>query len=380
VPQVGYRDIATIKYNSAGIEQWVSRYNFGSGTNDDIPVALRIDPENNIYVCGKSVGDTTGWDYVTMKYDSNGVNLWEHRYTMPGNSADVPANMKLDDSSNVYVTGASSGYSVNPALWDDYATIKYNSDGDTLWIRRFNSAAGPIPNDEAKDLAVDAFGNVYVTGNVPSTTTNGDDIYTLKYDSNGNIIWQNRWDSPFGFEDHPYKMKLDQPGNSYITGYSKSDGSTAGNDYVTLKIDSGGNLTWEQLHNGTNGTIDNAYDIAIDQSNNIIVTGQSYGNGDDYLTIKYNQTLSTDVENNSSEEIINVFPNPASDQLNISIASLSEKEPVKISILNSLGSEVLTTEFRNGIQELNIRDFSEGIYFLNIRNDIMYKTMKVVIQ
>ena len=64
----------------------------------------------------------------------------------------------MDDGGNVYVTGGSTGQ--NSGI--DYTTIKYNRNGDELWVVRYN---GPANNpDQATAVAVDSSGNVYVTG------------------------------------------------------------------------------------------------------------------------------------------------------------------------------------------------------------------------
>src|SRR4029453_19167782 len=77
-------------------------------------------------------------------------------------------------SGNVYVTGTSHG---GLGAYDDYATIKYNSLGDTLWVQRYNGPGNA--GDAATSIAVDGSGNVYVTG---YSAGNGQmDYATIKY-------------------------------------------------------------------------------------------------------------------------------------------------------------------------------------------------------
>ena len=119
-----------------------------------------MDVDGNIYVTGGSAatGSGTGNDYVTVKYDTAGAQLWVARYNGPGNSNDVASALAVDAVGNVYVTGSSVG---NGTTFD-YATIKYNTNGNQLWVARYN---GPENSDDvATSLAVDAAGNVYVTG------------------------------------------------------------------------------------------------------------------------------------------------------------------------------------------------------------------------
>ena len=113
-------DYVTVKYNSAGQEQWVARYN-GPGNGWDVPIGAAVDSLGNIYVTGDSPGSGTNHDYATIKYDSAGQEQWSARYNGPANSYDSATAIAVDSSGNIYVTGGSYGQSSD----SDYATIKY---------------------------------------------------------------------------------------------------------------------------------------------------------------------------------------------------------------------------------------------------------------
>ena len=77
-----------------------------------------------------------------------------------------------------------TGESIGTALPDyDYATIKYDSDGRTQWIARYNGLAAG--DDEATALALDGAGNVYVTGAGTNPDDGSYDYVTIKYDRAG---------------------------------------------------------------------------------------------------------------------------------------------------------------------------------------------------
>jgi hypothetical protein len=166
-------DYATIKYNSTGVQQWVARYN-GPGNNYDVGGCIKVDGFGNIYVAGLSTGIVTNCDYATIKYNSAGVQQWAARYNGPGNDVDEVSSLVIDGSGNVYVTGGSIGSGTNL----DYATLKYNSAGVQQWAARYNGTGNGY--DYSSALAVDGSGNVYVAGYSMGSGTNYDCV-TIKY-------------------------------------------------------------------------------------------------------------------------------------------------------------------------------------------------------
>jgi len=272
-------DYATIKYNPNGDTVWVRRYN-GPGNGYDQANALALDAGGNVYVTGGSSGSGTSADYITLKYGPNGDTIWIGRYNGPstGYNEDVATALAIDDSSNVYVTGRSFG---SESLYD-YATIKYALNGDTLWVRRYS---GPAV-DEANALAVDDSGNVYVTGSSYAIGTN-DDYATIKYAPNGDTLWVRRYNGPGNGVDAAYALAVDASGYVYVTGHSRGSGTD--HDYATIKYAPNGDTLWVRRYNGPGNFFDAASALALDASGNVYVTGgDASGTSGAYATIKYN--------------------------------------------------------------------------------------------
>lgn len=150
-------DYVTIKYDTSGQQQWLARYN-GSDNGDDEAAGLVIDNYHNVYVTGTSSGSGGIPSYATVKYDSLGQQQWVSRYQSPENLGDIATAIAVSWSGNVYVTGTSW----SSASASDYATLKYNSSGQQQWVTRYNGAQGF--DDYARAIAVDRRENVYVTG------------------------------------------------------------------------------------------------------------------------------------------------------------------------------------------------------------------------
>jgi len=212
-------------FAQAGDEIWVKRYN-GPAKGDDFARAMAVDKSGNVYVTGESLGSGTYRDYATIKYSSSGNQLWAARYNGPGNRDDFARAVAVDASGNVYVTG----YSKAPGAGYDYATIKYNSSGKQVWLKRYN---GPGNGDDfASALAVDGFGNVYVTGESPGSGTFRD-FATIKYSSSGNQVWVKRYNGPGNGDDGAEAIAVDSGGHVCVSGYSKGPGT--GYDYAVVK-------------------------------------------------------------------------------------------------------------------------------------------------
>ncbi|UOQ64717.1 SBBP repeat-containing protein [Hymenobacter volaticus] len=272
-------DYATIKYNGvSGQQLWEARYE-GSANGYDSPTDLAVDANGNVYVTGYSNGRSTGEDYATLKYDgASGQQLWVARYsTGSGFSTDEANALALDALGNIYVTGSSQ---------DDYATIKYSSSGQQLWVARYTGQGPYGSEDVARDIAVDAAGDVYVTGNTENSKPYyNSDYATVKYaGASGQQLWLAVYNSPVDLDDYGTDLVVDGAGNVFVTGYSASD-TNSDYDYATVKYaGASGQQLWETRYDGGFKGFDSPYDLAVDASGNAYVTGIS---SSDYATVKY---------------------------------------------------------------------------------------------
>jgi uncharacterized delta-60 repeat protein len=272
-------DYVVVKYDPAGKKLWQARYNGAENSLDSVE-AMAVDAAGNVYVTGESDANSQGDNYVTIKYGTDGTRKWIASYNGPANADDHAYALALDNSGNVYVTGISIGN----GTYYDYATIKYGPNGNQLWVARYNGPAGS--SDYAYAITVDTAGNVYVTG--ASNTNDGfTDYATVKYDAAGNQLWAARYDGPANGYDYAQAVAMDTAGNVYVAGYSY--GAGADFDYATIKYSPAGNQLWAKRYNGPSDSADCAISLAVDNLNNIYVTGYSIGNntGFDYATIKY---------------------------------------------------------------------------------------------
>ncbi|MBK9331160.1 MAG: SBBP repeat-containing protein [Ignavibacteria bacterium] len=273
-------DYVTIKYNSLGAQQWLMRYN-GSGNGNDDAFSIAADNSGNVYVTGNAVGFGTQNDFATVKYNSAGIQQWIRSYNGTGNNVDFAYRLVLDETSNVYVTGWSRGTGTED---DNFATIKYDAAGTEQWARTYNGPGDGF--DQPQSIAADKYGNVYVTGRSPGITTQYD-FTTIKYNSSGDSIWVRRFDGIESSSDNSRSVAVDTSGNVYVFGQSYS--AVSNYDFLTLKYNSSGVILWSKIFNGPGNNVENANDMALDNSGNVFITGSSAFAGANYnfATVKY---------------------------------------------------------------------------------------------
>ena len=104
--------------------------------------------------------------------------------------------------------------------------------------------------------------------------------------------WSSEYNGPKGYDDYVSDIAVDASGNVYVTGYSfdSTAGTTYKIDYATVKYNSSGVQEWSAIYNGPTDNMDFAYSIGVDADGNVYVTGGSRVDEtiEEWATIKYN--------------------------------------------------------------------------------------------
>ena len=379
VGMISSEDFLTIKYNSAGSELWIGAYDNPDMNDIDIANAMILDGSGNIYVTGYSIGSGSAEDFTTVKYNAVGDELWVRRYNGTGNDYDITSAIAVDGSGNVIVTGFSAGNGSS----EDYATVKYDPQGNSIWVNRYNSSSNSY--DISTSVAADDQGNVYVTG-YSYDDLNSEDYATIKYSSGGNQLWVSKYNGTSGEYDIATSVKVDVKGDVYVTGYS-FDFDTKEN-YATVKYNSAGSEIWVQVYNGASDGSDIASALFTDANDNVYVTGYSYDgpNSVDYVTFKYSQTVGI---NQISGSIVNGYelkqnyPNPFNPVTNLEFG-ISESGFVSLKIYNELGREVSTlvsTRLNPGTYKYSFdaSNLTSGLYFYKLETKSYSATKKMLL-
>jgi hypothetical protein len=278
-------------------EEWAMRYD-GPTHFIDQSYSLGTDASGNVYVTGLSWGIAADSDIVTIKYDNGGDKVWEVVYDGPAHSSELNPQLAVDSAGNVYLA-ATTNY--------DIVTMKYDTDGNQIWARIYGDDIVAGQEERAYEMTIDGDGNVYVVGKTEAYTFS--DYLTLKYDNNGILKWVAKYDGPLHKEDTARDIAVDAAGNVYVTGGSAmrmvdcldiwgEPSSCVDTDWATVKYDSDGNQVWVKTFNGPVDGPDSGMGVAVDSSENVVVTGMGYmrfglpdpgypDHDEDIFTIKY---------------------------------------------------------------------------------------------
>jgi hypothetical protein len=210
-----------------------------------------------------------------------------------GTGSDEGWDIATDDSGNVYVTGFfqsptsvfGSDTLINASGAQDLFLVKYDSTGNVIWAR----GAGGANSEYAEGVATDDSGNVFITGafqsatitfgSITLTNVGGSDVFIVKYNSAGNVIWA-QGSTSSGGSDFGYSCATDHSGNVYITGMINSStihfgsftlNGAGGTDMFIVKYDGNGNVIWAKTPGAP--FFDRGMDIATDDSGNVFVVG-----------------------------------------------------------------------------------------------------------
>ncbi len=269
----GGNDAFLTKFDSSGNELWSKQI----GTSDsDFSRSVAVDGFGNAYISGYTEGDLGGTnaggnDAFLTKFDSSGDELWSQQ--IGSWNHDFSRSVAVDAFGNAYISGYTGGESAH--VTDAFLT-KFDNLGNELWTQQIGSSS----RDFSYSVAIDGFGNAYISGetygDIGGTSAGYRDAFLTKFDTLGNELWTRQIGTLD--RDSGFSVSVDGFGNAYVTGDTGGDlaGINQGNlDIFLAKYDAGGDLLWTQQI-GTSGH-DTSTSVAADGSGNIYISGATSG-------------------------------------------------------------------------------------------------------
>lgn len=360
-------DSSIWKLNPDGSVFWERRY--------DLSVeSIAIDARDNLAVVIQN--HSGSGSYLTVKIDSSGEIAWSRVYDSL--YTDEPNSVAFDPWGNVIVTGFTDVGQGSIIDWDWY-TIKYSSEGEFLWSRRYHQTL----SDFAYAVTTDTQGNIIVVGGT-------DTAEVVKYSPNGNMIWHKKYsiNDPSRGIGYFSDVLVDQDDNIYLAGRSDHF-SPHYYSFITVKCLPNGDTLWTALSDTLGG--EEANGITRDSNGDVIVTGANTDNDRGYFTVKINDLTYTSI-NTTREEIpcefqISTYPNPFNPTTTIRF-TIPENSPAYVTIFDQLGREVKTLvkdHLQTGDHETlwdasnnSGQQIGSGIYFVRVSAGGFSETVKLV--
>ncbi len=211
-------------------ESLVWDYSFGGKEYDEIKSIIQT-AEGDYLAVGctnsKGAGETDGW---VIKLDQRGNLKWDR--TFGGANNDRIYDVIQTKDGGYLLTGWKELNKGNIDAW----IIKLDKNGNRIWDKTY----GGSNSDEANSLIQTTDGGYAVAGYTESYGAGCKDIWLLRIDSDGNLIW----DKTFGGSNYDLANSLIQTndGGYAVAGYTKSKGAGEEDAWI-LKLDSQGNLS-----------------------------------------------------------------------------------------------------------------------------------------
>ncbi len=224
----GMGDFYLIKTDSTGETVWEKTY--GGVQNDQGRSVLQTWPDGGYIIAGSTSSYGSGEsDVYLIKTDSLGTLVWSQTYGEVGSDHGFFVQQTLSDGGYI-VTG--DKYSAYTGGRDIYL-IKTDTSGDTLWTKTF----GGTGSDAGSAVRATTDGGYIVTGYTESYGFGGRDVYLIKTNSTGQVLWAQYYGGPDN--DVGSSIELTFDGGYIITGYTESFGS-GNRDVFLIKTDANG--------------------------------------------------------------------------------------------------------------------------------------------
>jgi len=216
------------------------------------------------YWTGDFLDDFNGF-LCLIKTDAYGNVLWSKVYDA-GDSADYGASVQQTSDGGYIVAGGTNSFGAGS--YDVYL-IKTDANGDILWSKVY----GGMSDDRAFSIQQTIDGGYIVAGETKSFGTGGYNVYLIKADANGNILWTKIFGDTLGGGGWAYSIKQTFDGGYIIAG------DLYGRDCL-IKTDAMGGIQWAKTYGYGTGRI-----VEQTTDGGFITTGMSLG---DVILIKIN--------------------------------------------------------------------------------------------
>jgi Leucine-rich repeat (LRR) protein len=256
-------DVYIIKLDENGNKVWEKTF---GGSGCDTASCIKQISDGGYIVAGETNSFGEGnWEIYIIKLDENGNKLWQETFGGADNYHAVSIQQTKDGG---YIV---AGYIESESEICSVYIIKLKENGSKVWEKIY----GGNDDDRAYSIQQTTDGGYIIAGYTKSFGAGESDIYVIKLDENGHIVWQ----KTYGGSNYDLANSIQQTkdGGYIIAGYTESFGTGGRNVYI-IKLDENGEKEWEKIYNIN--YLDEAFSIMQTADGGYIVAGYTYSFGE----------------------------------------------------------------------------------------------------
>ncbi len=357
----GY-DIYIVKTDSLGNFEWQQTY---GGTANEYGYSVKQTSDRGYILCGSTSSfGSGGTDAILIKTDSLGNQEWSNYYGTVNNDGAYSLDITSDSG---YVLG---GYSYGTST-DDAMIIKTDANGNQQWSMLYGGSS----NDRALFIKQSSDKGFCFAGYTNSYGNGAEDMYFVKTDSLGNLIYYKTYGG--SLVDKAFSFDFTSDNGYILTGQTNSFGY-GNNDLYVVKADSLGNLVWHKFFGGTED--DAGFTIKATRDGGYIAIGNTLSFNiiwaHLYVVKMDSSGFATSIkltENKRKQTII--YPNPTTGKITIKSDKMEQVEIFTVS-----GRLVYKQVVSNNMFDVDISTFNKGVYFIKVTADDAIGVERVVLQ
>lgn len=255
-------DAHIVKTDSLGNMQWSNSY---GGGDSECFYSVRQTLDSAYVATGFTKSFTGNYEVVLVKFNSDGDTLWAKRYFYG-----IGFDLDLTSDTGCVITGWTGASNNREAF-----IIKTDADGDTVWTKRYDAYTEGLGIEQTYD------GGYILTGDYSDTT-----IYALliKTDANGDTVWTKRYGE---ISSAGWRVRQTADEGYILAGFT---GAGTDRDIFVLKTNTDGDSIWAKRLGGNN-VADEGYDVQQTSDSCYIITGFHGGGGTDVYIAKLDSDM-----------------------------------------------------------------------------------------
>jgi hypothetical protein len=374
----GIDDIFLIKTDANGNVQWAKTY---GGTTNDYAFSVQQTSDGGYIVAGSTVSFGAGsFDFFLIKTDANGNVQWAKTYG--GTSWDEAYSVQQTSDGGYIVAGYTNSFG---AGWDNIFLIKTDANGNIIWAKTYRGTGV----DVASSVQQTSDGGYIVAGSTNSFGGPFYDIFLIKTDASGNIIWTKTYGGMNS--DGASSVQQTSDGGYIVAGWTHSFGAGS-YDIFLIKTDANGNVQWAKTYGGTSDdwtysvrqTSDGGYIVAVytesfgaGSSDIFLVKTDANGNIGSCSIVQDaspTETTPSPTVDTFSPSVSSVSPTVNSVSPTVTSPTLTVSEPCPLSISEFCQiTSGLITPYKGGIKVSRSGEFEVKVYNVS---GVMVKSVK----